>query len=279
MKEFESDSRIIRSLYFDVRKDKTLLQKNKNGRLYKKTVVEEHISLIEQPEYIYIGHITPTTGTEKSFGKAQLNFFDKNNLELDNLAAVGCNGTVVNTGSKKGVINISDGSAASIASAVLKDVGIITTEDPLTRADKKVSREQKKSRNTAMKEFESDSRIIRSLYFNVRKDKTLLQKNKNGRLYKKTVVEEHISLIEQPEYIYIGHVTPTTGTEKSFGKAQLNFFDKNNLELDNLAAVGCNCTVVNTGSKKGVIKYIEQSFIMVYLPTTRQPIAIKTFIP
>lgn len=34
----------IRSLNFDGRKDKTILQKKKNGKLYKKTVIEKHIA-------------------------------------------------------------------------------------------------------------------------------------------------------------------------------------------------------------------------------------------
>ncbi|CAH1099290.1 unnamed protein product [Psylliodes chrysocephalus] len=63
----------------------------------------------------------------------------------------------------------SDLSAAAIASAVLKNVGIITTEDP--------------------------SKIV---------DKNKVREKKNGRLYKKTVVEEHVSLIEETESIYEG---------------------------------------------------------------------------
>lgn len=57
-------------------------------------------------------------------------------------------------------------------------------------------RERNKSINIAKKEFKSDNRSITGPYFDRRKDKSLLQENKNGGLYKKTVVEEHISLIE-----------------------------------------------------------------------------------
>ncbi|CAH1110825.1 unnamed protein product [Psylliodes chrysocephalus] len=84
---------------------------------------------------------------------------------------------------------ISDRSAAAVASGVLKDVGIITTEEyPSKILDKnKVNRERKKFRNTARKEFKSDNRRIRSL-----------KEKKNGRLYEKTV-EENISLINEPK--------------------------------------------------------------------------------
>ncbi|CAH1101339.1 unnamed protein product [Psylliodes chrysocephalus] len=93
---------------------------------------------------------------------------------------------------------ISDRSAAAIASAVLKDVEIITTEDP-----SKIKCEESE-RNLEIPQGRC-LRRIKSLYFDGRKVKTLLQEKKNDRLYKKTVVEEHISLIEEPESI--GHVT------------------------------------------------------------------------
>ncbi|CAH1100834.1 unnamed protein product [Psylliodes chrysocephalus] len=128
--------------------------------------------------------------------------------------------------------------------------------------------------STARKEFESDNRRIRSLYFDGRKDKTLLQEKKNGRLYKKTVVEEHISLNRS---ILVMQVTPTTGTAKSIEKAVLDFFAKNNLELDDLAAVGCDGTAVNTGNKNGVIRYIETELKCPCQWYICQRIAIKTF--
>ncbi|CAH1114680.1 unnamed protein product [Psylliodes chrysocephalus] len=87
--------------------DKTLLQEKKDGRLNKKPVVEEHVSLIEEPESIYTDVVTPTTGTAKSIGKAKLDFFAKYNLELDDLVTVGYEGTVVNTGNKYGAISMS----------------------------------------------------------------------------------------------------------------------------------------------------------------------------
>lgn len=81
-----------------------------------------------------------------------------------------------------------------------------------------------------------------------------MQEKKSDRFYKRTIVEEHISLIEEPNSVYIGHVTPTTSTAKSIGKAIINFFARNNLYM--YRAIGCDGTVINTDHKNGVIRYI-----------------------
>lgn len=51
-------------LYFDGPKDKTLAQVKKGNNFYRQTVVDEHIVL--EPECIYIGHVSPYSGTSQS---------------------------------------------------------------------------------------------------------------------------------------------------------------------------------------------------------------------
>ena len=46
----------LQSLYFDGRKDQTITQKLINRRMHKRTVVEEHITLIKESQSEYIGH-------------------------------------------------------------------------------------------------------------------------------------------------------------------------------------------------------------------------------
>ena len=46
----------LQSLYFDGRKDQTITQKLINGRMHQRTVVEEHITLIKEPQSEYIVH-------------------------------------------------------------------------------------------------------------------------------------------------------------------------------------------------------------------------------
>ena len=52
----------LQSLYFDGLKDQTITQKLINGRMYERTVVEEHITLSKEPQSEYIDHFAASTG-------------------------------------------------------------------------------------------------------------------------------------------------------------------------------------------------------------------------
>lgn len=97
----------INGLFFDGRKDKSLtIKKGTDGRFRKVTVKEEHISLIEEPGSHYLGHITPASGSSRSIVDSILSYTDSHNISTANLHAIGCDGTNVNTGWKKGVIRL-----------------------------------------------------------------------------------------------------------------------------------------------------------------------------
>ena len=59
----------LQSLYFDGRKDKTITQKLINRRMHKRTVVEEHITRIKEPQRKYIGHFAASTGSSQHLFK------------------------------------------------------------------------------------------------------------------------------------------------------------------------------------------------------------------
>ena len=59
----------LQSLYFDGRKDKTITQKLINRRMHKRTVVEEHITRIKEPQPKYIGHFAASTGSSQHLFK------------------------------------------------------------------------------------------------------------------------------------------------------------------------------------------------------------------
>ena len=56
----------LQSLYFDGRKDQTITQKLINERMHERTVVEEHIKLIKEPQSEDIGHFAASTGSSQS---------------------------------------------------------------------------------------------------------------------------------------------------------------------------------------------------------------------
>ena len=153
---------------------------------------------------------------------------------------------------------ISDRAAADIASSVLADYGIVTTDDKSEVIDRsKLRRERKKLRLELSTEAANSMTSLRGVYFDGRKDKTLVQENIAGKLHRKTIHEEHIILLEEPGSKYLGHVAPERGNADCIKKCMTSFFDENNLNLAQLTAIGCDGTAVNTGHKGGIIRLLE----------------------
>ena len=61
-----SSTQVTQSLYaifFDGRKDNTIIQKKKGNSYYSTVVVEEHIVLLSEPGSVYIEHATQDSGS------------------------------------------------------------------------------------------------------------------------------------------------------------------------------------------------------------------------
>lgn len=156
-------------------------------------------------------------------------------------------------------LGLSDRAVAALASAVLEDFGIITAEDKSMVIDRhKIRRERSKYRSQLQKPGSDEEVTIQGLYFDGRKDRTLEMVQKGTKYYRGTKTEEHISLIEEPGSKYVGHVTPISGTGVSICNSIFNFLTEKHVVLDSVVAVGCDGTVVNTGSKNGVISHLER---------------------
>ncbi|XP_050517554.1 uncharacterized protein LOC126892123 [Diabrotica virgifera virgifera] len=153
---------------------------------------------------------------------------------------------------------ISNRCAAAIASATLQDIGIVTMDDCSKVVDRsKVRRERQKTR-ALLKNLQTGSGGgLKSIFFYGRKDKTLSQEIVGGRYHKRTISEEHISMIEEPNSLYLGHVTPSSGTGKHIATAIYDFCIKNGLNFNEVLAVGCDGTATNTGRKNGVIANLQ----------------------
>jgi homoserine dehydrogenase len=85
----------LKGLYFDGRKDKTMIYND--GR--REIISEEHIVLISEPGGQFLTHVSPKSGTSQGIVQ-EIKSFLKNNQHVvtTNLSAIGCDGTVVNTG-------------------------------------------------------------------------------------------------------------------------------------------------------------------------------------
>ena len=61
-------------MIFDERKGKTIVQEKKGSKFYKKVILEEHVSLIEEPNSKILGHVTPKSGSGKDIADSILHF-------------------------------------------------------------------------------------------------------------------------------------------------------------------------------------------------------------
>ncbi|GBO17713.1 hypothetical protein AVEN_142841-1 [Araneus ventricosus] len=95
---------VSKGIYFDGRKDNTIFQEKIGAKIYRRIRKEEHISVIHEPGGQYIGHITPASGIGSDIAKWSLKYLEDNNVAINELEAIGCDGTATNTGWRNGVI-------------------------------------------------------------------------------------------------------------------------------------------------------------------------------
>ena len=156
-------------------------------------------------------------------------------------------------------VTVSDQSAASIASAVLQDVDMVNKDDISKVVDRsKVRRERSKLRSKLTRCTHEIKPL--GLSFDGRKDTTQVMIKKGRKLAKSTVIEEHITLVEEPQSKYIGHITVVNGSSKTIAEGIIQFFDTNKMSTEDIIAVGCDGTNVNTGVSGGVIRLLETRF-------------------
>lgn len=152
---------------------------------------------------------------------------------------------------------ISDRAAAIITSSVLKDLGLITETDGEKVIDRnKVRRERKRSRNALKENQDLEGNKIYAIYFDGRKDRTLVQHKEENISSRKTVIEEHIVLVSEPGSKYFGHISVSPGTAKNISESIFNFLQQN-MDLADLVAIGSDGTAVNTGVHNGIIRCLE----------------------
>ena len=152
----------------------------------------------------------------------------------------------------------SDRSAATLATAVLEGAGIVNKDDLSQVIDRnKVRRARKRARLSLRKRSQPYERI-EGIYFDGRKDTTKVQETVGSQKYVKCVTKEHASLIHEPGSHYLGHISPITGSARNIFAAIMEFLHYNNFDLNDVVAIGCDGTAVNTGRKSGVIRLLEE---------------------
>ena len=121
---------------------------------------------------------------------------------------------------------VSDRVAATLASAVLEDSGLVNTDDLSLVVDRsRIRRARKRTRMEKTKQ-QNLKEPIESVYFDGRKDTTKVSEIVESKQYVKCVQEEHVTLVQEPDSHYLGHITPMTGSARNISCSILDFFAK-----------------------------------------------------
>jgi len=148
--------------------------------------------------------------------------------------------------------HVSNTCGAAIATATLQDYGLITSTEKKHVIDRsKIWREREKYRKQIKESVAEEFPV--ALFFDGRKDDSMALTN--GRRIIKS--EEHITILEEPESKYVGHVTPESSTAKSIFEEMINYFNESGISLDGLSVLGCDGTAVNTGKHGGILQKFE----------------------
>lgn len=254
-REFIKDQRTVRIMMIgciDQSKTKTLMLRaqRKEAKAMRLTAGASTSRLVEITE-----NNLESDNSDDGSSEDQLEMADK---ELDEASSSQQRRRLTNTAQASERYGISDRAAADIASSVLADFGLITPGDKCEVIDRsKLRRERKRLREDLFTEYSINTKNLRGLYFDSRKDKTLMQELVGCKLHRKTVIEEHIAMIEEPDSNYLGHIAPVRGSADCMKQGILDFFEKRMMSIQFLAVIGCDGTAVNTGYKGGIIRLLE----------------------
>ncbi|GBM30686.1 hypothetical protein AVEN_259558-1 [Araneus ventricosus] len=80
----------------------------------------------------------------------------------------------------------------------------------------------------------------------------------NSKQFRRTINEEHYSILQQPGSVLIGRVALSSGSAQNIVNSILSYLNETGFLLHELYVIGCDGTVTNTGWKTGVISQIEK---------------------
>lgn len=121
---------------------------------------------------------------------------------------------------------------------MLEDVGLIAKKDSHRF---KIRRESQKNQT------EMSSQQLHGIYFDGRKDQILVIKTMESKQFKKTIKEGHYSIIKEHGSIYVGHVSPRSGSDNDIACSMLSFLNTNEFTPEDLDVVKCDGINSNSG--------------------------------
>ena len=116
----------------------------------------------------------------------------------------------------------------------------------------KVTREKQKSRKQCM-DSNKNANVI-SLYFDSRKDHTLLMEESGTKRIRREVIKEHVTVLAEPGSRYLGHFAPSSGNAKNNANSPIKFCKEKQIDINKIQFIECDGTDTNVGWKTGVIR-------------------------
>ena len=166
---------------------------------------------------------------------------------------------------------LSSRATASLLTAFLVDMGMVTSEDKSKVIDHhKVYREMKKQGQINLDHMENDRSQsgIQAISFDGRLDETLFEEDiltdntyktenpKKMMTRRQLKREEHITVLCEPGSKFLDHFTPTTSKACDISNALMQLINKYALQNDLIAVCGDGCPS-NTGKAGGTFRNIE----------------------
>lgn len=152
---------------------------------------------------------------------------------------------------------VSERAAAAIASSVLEDIGLITDTEASNVIDRyKIRRERYRSRKS-LQANQLNTDQLHGIYFDGRKDDTMVIERIESKQFRRTIKEEHYSIIKEPGSVYLGYVSPNSDSSKDIVTSITARLAEQGVSLEYLDVIGCDGTNTNTGWKGGAIRQLE----------------------
>ena len=126
--------------------------------------------------------------------------------------------------------------AALLANALLMDFGIINKGDFSMVIDHSRIKREKEIYNKNLKtNVATDS--LRGIYFDGRNDRTFIMKKIGRKYYRREIVEQHVSILEEPDERYIGHVTPAGKCAVDLAQSLSDFLNINEIDQTKISKI------------------------------------------
>src|SRR6218665_181042 len=139
----------------------------------------------------------------------------------------------------------------------MHDLGLVSRIDRSKVIDRsKIRRERRKNRKELQLNGDQfDHSGLEGIFFDGRKDHTFTQVlGVDNKYHRKTLTEEHISIVAEPGSSYFSHTTPQSGSSKDITESLVASLKELNAKTQNLEVVGCDGTNVNTGHTAGFVR-------------------------